>query len=650
VIGDLSIVLLVLALGLMPLAAAVLRGQLGRSASVAAGMISLSFAALALCAGLTNNRAERGPMPLGVPRVVHEDQYVGSDACRSCHPYQHATWHDSYHRTMTQLAGPQSILAPFDGTELDLEDVTWRVERRGDEFWIRSRDDVAELEHRVVMATGSHNYQLYWLESNRTDGLRQFPLVYLLHDGIWVPRKSRFLQPPIETTPNETGRWRAHCIKCHATRGRKDHVPSGETRVAELGISCEACHGPGGEHVAANRNPLHRYALHVSGEPDPTIVNPRRLPHDRSTEVCGQCHGIEVFLDVEQATNWAHEGSGFRPGDELSQYQTTVSGRYEDNPPEVRQYLDNHDTFQLRYCFWSDGTLRVTGREYHGMLETPCYQRGTMSCLSCHTLHQPAGDTRPRRTWANDQLGPGMDGDRACLQCHGRFENSSEVVAHTHHPVDSTGSACYNCHMPYTTWGLLKAIRSHTVVSPSVATSLATGRPDACNQCHLDQTLEWTAQKLKEWYGIEAPELSADEKETAASILWTLRGDAGQRALMAWSMGWEPARQASGTDWLVPFLSALLMDPYHAVRFNAQRSLRAYPEYADVTTDALVGADQTQQAQMVKEVFSRWEQAFPPSARRKESRLLIKPDGTADLDRFRRFAQQRDNRPLVLFE
>jgi hypothetical protein len=204
--------------------------------------------------------------------------------------------------------------------------------------------------------------------------------------------------------------------------------------------------------------------------------------------------------------------------------------------------------------------------------------------------------------------------------------------------------------MPYTTWGLLRAIRSHTVQSPSVAASLATGRPNACNQCHLDQTLGWTAEKLEEWYGMQRPELPEEEKETAASVLWTLRGDAGQRALMAWSMGWPPAREASGTGWMVPYLTTLMMDPYHAVRYNAQRSLRAYPEYADVTADAVTGATKDEQWQMVKKVLADWERRSPDSSGRKEGRLLIRPDGKVDQDRFKRFSEQRDDRILVLFE
>jgi hypothetical protein len=110
--------------------------------------------------------------------------------------------------------------------------------------------------------------------------------------------------------------------------------------------------------------------------------------------------------------------------------------------------------------------------------------------------------------------------------------------------------------MPYTTYGLLKTIRSHQISSPSVKATLETGRPDACNLCHLDKTLAWTAEYLEKWYATPKPQLGDEEQSVAASLLWLLKGDAGQRAIVAQSLGWAPAQQASGTAWIAPFGSA----------------------------------------------------------------------------------------------
>ena len=171
-----------------------------------------------------------------------------------------------------------------------------------------------------------------------------------------------------------------------------------------------------------------------------------------------------------------------------------------------------------------------------------------------------------------------MDGDEACLQCHEPLR--ADPAAHTRHAPESAGSRCYNCHMPYTSYGLLKAIRSHTVGSPSAAETAEVGRPNACNLCHLDKTLAWTAERLDAWYGVPAPPLRDGDRTVAAGLRWMLAGDAGQRALTAWSMGWGPAQEASGTTWMVPHLGEALGDPYDAVRFIAAAHCAVLPGYA----------------------------------------------------------------------
>ncbi len=77
------------------------------------------------------------------------------------------------------------------------------------------------------------------------------------------------------------------------------------------------------------------------------------------------------------------------------------------------------------------------------------------------------------------------------------------------------------------------------------------------------------------------PELSDDDKTISAAVQWLVKGDAGQRALLAWGMGWEPAQKISGRDWLYPYLIYSLLDPYAAVRFDAWKSLQTLPGFSD---------------------------------------------------------------------
>ncbi len=42
---------------------------------------------------------------------------------------------------MTQLATPEAVTGPFDGREVDVGGVRYRLSRRGDEFWVELRDE-----------------------------------------------------------------------------------------------------------------------------------------------------------------------------------------------------------------------------------------------------------------------------------------------------------------------------------------------------------------------------------------------------------------------------------------------------------------------------------------------------------------------------
>ena len=267
--------------------------------------------------------------------------------------------------------------------------------------------------------------------------------------------------------------------------------------------------------------------------------------------------------------------------------------------------------------------------------------------LLVHTMHKTPEDPRPIAEWAaTHQVSAGKDGNDACLACHDL--PAGGVSEHTRHAADSAGSSCYNCHMPYTSYGLLKAIRSHTISSPSVTESVQTGRPNACNLCHVDKTLAWTGAALREWYDLPTPPLRDDERTVSAALLWAMRGDAGQRALTAWALGWAPAQEASGTSWMVPHLAELLNDPYEAVRYIAYRSLRTLPGYAGVDYDYV--ASREERVATALPILRAWQNSTV-SRRRREPELLVDADGRLLIERmFRRILEQRDNRPLFLRE
>ena len=201
-----------------------------------------------------------------------------------------------------------------------------------------------------------------------------------------------------------------------------------------------------------------------------------------------------------------------------------------------------------------------------------------------------------------------------------------------------------NCHMPHTTLGLLGAMRSHRIDSPNANTADQTGRPDACSLCHLDQPLTATAQKLSEWYGqppLENIRYTLDEP--SAAILWFLKGDAAQRALIGWHMGWKPAQKASRTDWMAPYLSVGLRDDYSAVRYISGTALQSLPGFSKVEYDYTLEPSHFQQ--VAHQVRTTWEANAP-----KESRpaLLLEPD--LNWNRIENYLMLQDKSPVSVSE
>lgn len=606
------------------------------AALVALGTIT---AALAWDRRTRTDEAARRAFFAALPTEGRPGGYVSSNACLACHPAQHASWHRSFHRTMTQFATAEAVKASFQGERLEVQGGTVTLERRGDEFWMlvrpHSPEQGAPEDLRIGLVTGSHHMQVFWARQGPGNVMAMVPYAYLLEDRRWVEAVDTFLVDP-RFSLYPPGTWNLKCLSCHVTAGQPGRGDDGEmqSRFAEIGIGCESCHGPGEEHVRKNGSPFRRYALALAGGADPTIVNPRRLSPRRSAEVCGQCHAVNALADRER---YLREGTGFEPGKDLSAHRPSLVPGDPVGAPHLEAEKADSPTFFDGH-FWPDGVVRVIGREWSGVQISKCHTKGGMTCLSCHSMH----DSDPV-----DQLARGAEGDEACLQCHGDLR--ANLTAHTHHPAASEGSRCYNCHMANTTYGLLKATRSHFIEVPRTATTVATGRPSACNLCHLDRSLGWTDEQLARWYGHERTTLPDDEQSVSAAALLALRGDAAQRALVASGMGWRPAQQASGTEWLPRYLSLALGDPYAAVRYVAARSLRTLPGFEDVAYDYVAPREELRRA--VGAIVAREaERRRPLADPAKASRLLMGPDGSLDTGRAGEQLSRRDDRLMQISE
>ena len=339
-----------------------------------------------------------------------------------------------------------------------------------------------------------------------------------------------------------------------------------ESSVAELGIACETCHGPGERHVELAQSGWLRTAMRLAPGRDQSIINPVRLGSEKASHVCAQCHAQRMVPDAESLRSMMHSGPSFRPGENLYAHVEPVT---RDAVAPVR---GREDMFELR--FWADGTPRLTAYEYQGMHLSACYERAEMSCMDCHSMH--AGDPAGQITDRNR-------GNAPCLRCHQEFRRDTALEAHTAHEADSAGSLCYSCHMPYLKYGVMDIHRSHRIEIPDARRDAETGRPNACLQCHLEQSPGWAAAELAGWNkGSPQAHANADwvrqdgGPADLSDLSTVLVGDPVQKAVAAWWAGQDTQFQR-GRDraWMIAYLIAALDDIYPSTRRFAGRSLHA---------------------------------------------------------------------------
>jgi hypothetical protein len=89
-----------------------------------------------------------------------------------------------------------------------------------------------------------------------------------------------------DVVPTEVMR---RCFGCHSTASTVEGVFDPEH--ATLGVTCEACHGPGLQHVTAMTSP-------GAAKAETVILNPKRMSPVESVDFCGACHRTSVDVAV----------------------------------------------------------------------------------------------------------------------------------------------------------------------------------------------------------------------------------------------------------------------------------------------------------------------------------------------------------------
>ncbi len=323
-------------------------------------------------------------------------------------------------------------------------------------------------EHRVEYTLGERRFQHYL--TTLADGQ------ILVLPPTWdITRKKWTLDLDIGNPEEGSGDpiqvWNKSCYSCHVSQGQKNFDLEKlryHTTWQDLGINCESCHGPGGEHIAKATDAKATDAT-TRTQIKEAIVNPARLDAASSTAICAQCHSLrDIYAD------------NFKAGANYYDYFTPVM--------EYRLPVSPDS------AYWPDGRPRQLANEAFGLWQSQCFSKGGARCATCHT-HPHSSDVEH-----DAQLRPGNNA--LCVGCHTNI--AANIPAHTHHAAKSTGSSCIECHMPATVISLKTRMRDHSMSIPAPENTIRHDIPNACNVCHRDKDAEWTLREMNAWYGEKA--------------------------------------------------------------------------------------------------------------------------------------------------
>jgi hypothetical protein len=341
-------------------------------------------------------------------KSFEERGFVGDNDCRTCHQREFESFVKTRHHEDSALPSTQSIHGHFDlgrDTMASLDPgVSFRMVAKNEAFYETSFE--GEPGHQkartekidIVIGSGRKGQTfLYW----RGDELFELPVSYWTNLDRWVN------SPGYVDGTADFGRGiNPRCLECHSTyfqeiSGSKAGFHFDRQHFV-LGISCERCHGAGGEHVRLHSSQTGASAasLAVSNGAAATSEAVKMAPigfeRDRQVDICAQCHG-GIGAGLTPALS-------FKPGEALAPHISLESD------PLAR--------------------VDVHGNQVALLQKSRCFQSSAgMTCSTCHNLHEPEREAASYSA--------------VCLTCH----QTSACPTFSKMPPPAVTN-CIDCHMP----------------------------------------------------------------------------------------------------------------------------------------------------------------------------------------------------------
>lgn len=521
-------------------------------------------------------------------------------ACRDCHAEAVAAWQASDHALANRELGsadaavmeaslPDGVRAGADRFRFDAAAGAVGVARSG-----------REARYPVDGVIGRRPLFQYLIATER-GRLQVSPVA-------WDPAAGEYFDvfAGDERSPGEWGHWsgqgmnwNSNCAWCHMTGFEENYDPVADTyrsRWQRQGIGCAQCHSGLAEHlVRARAGEEHR---------------PESLSIEATLENCASCHSRREELTANR----------FVPGE-----------RYADHfrlslPDRPGLY---HPDGQILDEVFVYGSFRMSRMGNSGV-----------RCADCHEPH-------------GLELILPAENNALCQRCHetGALEAPIiDPVAHSHHQPESSGNRCVECHMPETVYMQRDPRRDHGFLSPDPLMTLERGIPNACNGCHQDQSPEWAAAAVAEWYP-ESERLARQRRRARAHDPDEATGGVEPSTMLALARdedipAWRAAHIGRLAEYIhLPavreFVAGALKDADPVVRERAVAALAADAGDDPVRAVRIATARAREGAELTSGLQAEWSEYLQVNADRPMGAFFLSLDAmrSGDLAKAARFIE-----------
>ena len=192
--------------------------------------------------------------------VAQNSQYIGAQACGVCHPAQLKQQSESAHSKSLYPAGEHPLASSFSPGKQFLRrpNFQFRLSANGSAIRVRAADSKDVMDIPMEWAFGAGKQAVTFITRVNEEWYLEHYLSYYSATRSFAPTPGQSSISPstlpqamgvlYKSTDPETGVLR--CFECHST-GPVSVGSGRELQPAELGVRCEACHGPGSLHRTA---------------------------------------------------------------------------------------------------------------------------------------------------------------------------------------------------------------------------------------------------------------------------------------------------------------------------------------------------------------------------------------------------------------